>query len=270
MWEESICTHVFSPLHSSPQLHEGLWPQPGLPGAVVLPLLEWGLCGGHLSDLFWAAGAQPVFLRPPPATGLHTHLQTNTPPQAGALPHQDRGRHETTGRLLLWLMICVSLCPKCFKVSLSFLFSYCSDQSTQPQVSVKTFWFLNYLKLGLKILLCDLIAAQLWCKLVKSKSNQNHDTSILKIRSEANEHTDMQITRQKKALGSSHINCSEMTEMLRHQHVCVTINMSLLALQQTRSPFMVRPHSLLIHLCPSQFRAVPIINFILLQCSLLR
>lgn len=75
--------------HSPPQLHEGMWSQPGLPGAVVLPLPERGLSRGCLSDLSGAAGAQPVLVRPPQPTGLHTHLQTNTPPQAGALPDQD-------------------------------------------------------------------------------------------------------------------------------------------------------------------------------------
>lgn len=41
MWDESTYTHVFPPsIHSSPQLHEGVRRQPGLPGAVMLPLLE--------------------------------------------------------------------------------------------------------------------------------------------------------------------------------------------------------------------------------------
>lgn len=49
------------------------------------------MCGGHLSDVSWPAGAQPVLLRPPSTAGLYTHLQTDTPAQTGALPDQNRG-----------------------------------------------------------------------------------------------------------------------------------------------------------------------------------
>ena len=44
------------------QLHEGVWPQPGVSGAVLLPLPDGGMPGGHLPDLPGAAGAQSVLL----------------------------------------------------------------------------------------------------------------------------------------------------------------------------------------------------------------
>ena len=79
-------------LRLPPQFSESLWSQPGLPGNVLLSLPEWSLSGGHRPDLSRSAGAQSVLLWPPPPTGLHTHLQAHTPPQAGALSNQNWGR----------------------------------------------------------------------------------------------------------------------------------------------------------------------------------
>lgn len=139
------------------QLHEGLWPQPGLPGAVVLPLPERRLLGGHLSDLPRAAGAQPVLLRPPPAAGLRPHLQADAPPQAGALPHQDRGRRSrapfsprrwffmlrsVSVCLLHFIHLSISLEIFCVKLSCSVCFSGTRRVKIAKQVKFNVFHLL--------------------------------------------------------------------------------------------------------------------------------
>lgn len=67
------------------------------------------MCGGHLSDVSWPAGAQPVLLRPPSTAGLYTHLQTDTPAQTGALPDQNRGNDKSGA----WLTITPNPNPIC-------------------------------------------------------------------------------------------------------------------------------------------------------------